>query len=105
VLVAVPRSARSPEPKFETTSRYFRGRIVDALRSAGPGGLSLTELGIAINPDFAVSDAEWVAGHIAGLNRDGLLVEIGEGQRLVAEESLPYDGVVPELNRRYRLPD
>lgn len=105
VLAAIPRSARRPEPKFETTSRYFRGRIIDALRSAGPAGLSLAELGTAIKPDFAASDAEWVAGHIAGLYRDGLLVEIGEGQRLVAEESLPYDGVAPKLNRRYRLPD
>jgi A/G-specific adenine glycosylase len=105
VLAAIPRSARRPEPKFETTSRYFRGRIIDALRSAGQAGLSLAELGTAIKPDFAASDAEWAADHVAGLGRDGLLVEIGEGQRLVAEESLPYDGNVPDLNRRYRLPD
>ncbi len=65
----------------------------------------MAELGVVIKPDFADTDVAWVAGHIAGLERDGLLVQNDEGQRLVAEEALPYDGVVAESTRRYRLPD
>ncbi len=105
VLANLPRSTRRPEPKFETTSRYYRGRIIDALRTAGTAGRSLAELGAAIKPDFSESDAEWVAGHVAGLQRDGLLVRADEGQRLVAEEALPYDRSMPDLGRRFRLPD
>jgi len=106
VLSEAPKSARKPEPKFETTSRYFRGRIVDALRVAGPSGLTLAELGALVKPDFGVDDAAWISGHVAGLERDGLLVGGNdEGQRLVAEESLPYDLDRPDLSRRVRLPD
>ncbi|HYI16899.1 MAG TPA: A/G-specific adenine glycosylase, partial [Thermomicrobiales bacterium] len=88
VLASLPRAARRPEPKFETTSRYFRGRIIDALRSAGSTGRSLAELGAAIKPDFSATDAAWVAGHVAGLERDGLLRRVDERQRLVAEDAL-----------------
>ena len=105
VLAGLPRSARRPEPKFETTSRYFRGRIIDALRSAGTAGRSLADLGAAIKPDFSPSDAAWIAAHVAGLERDGLLVQIDVGQRLVAEEALPYVVSVPDLSQRSRLPD
>jgi A/G-specific adenine glycosylase len=105
VLAAAPRGAKAPEPKFETTSRYVRGRIIDALRQAGPAGCSLAELGASIRPGFDVADASWIVEYVAGLERDGLLVgENGVGQRLVAEEALPYDGGV-DLDRRYRLPD
>lgn len=107
-LATASRAARGPEPKFETTSRYVRGRIVDALRSAGTAGLSLAELGLTVKPDFNASDANWIAGHVAGLQRDGLLAGVDEndaGQRLVAEESLPYDVERCDLSRRYRLPD
>lgn len=105
VLATQPRQTRRSEPKFETTSRYYRGRIIDALRSVGADGLSLAELGAAINPEFAPTDATWIAGHVAGLRSDGLLVAHDVGQRLVAEEALPYDAETVDLNRRYRLPD
>ena len=105
VLATLPRSNRSSEPKFEATSRYFRGRIIDALRSSGPSGLSLAEIGAAMKPNFSSADAAWADAHIAGLHRDGLLVQTDDGQRLVAEEALPYDCEMPDLSRRYRLPD
>lgn len=104
-LALTPRTGRRPEPKFETTSRYFRGRIIDALRTAGADGLSLSEIGGAIQPGFAAIDADWLAGHIAGLLRDGLLVGDDAGQRLVAEDALPYDRDSPDFSRRFRLPD
>lgn len=105
VLATLPRTGNRPAPKFETTSRYYRGRIVDALRSAGPHGLSLEELGRFVEPDFDAGDAAWISRQIAGLRDDGLLVEHVAGQRLLAEEALPYDRELPDFNRRYRLPD
>ena len=104
-LAETPRMALKRGPKFETSSRFFRGRIVDALRTAGSCGMSLGELGAALRDDFSNSDAAWIAGHVDGLVRDGLLVGVREGQRLVAEEPLPYDRVEVDLTRRYRLPD
>lgn len=108
VLATVPRTARGPEPKFETTSRYVRGRIVDALREAGTEGLSLAALGMVVKPDFEASEIAWIAGHVSGLQRDGLLVRVDErepGQRFLGDEALPYDPELPDLNQRFRLPD
>jgi A/G-specific adenine glycosylase len=99
------RSNGKSGPKFETTSRYYRGRIVDALRTAGHGGMTLAELGAAIRPDFNAGDAPWVAEYLSGLVRDGLVAENDEGQRLVAEEAPPYDSGDVDVSRRYRLPD
>lgn len=105
VLVSEPRRAQRPEPKFETTSRYYRGRIIDALREAGAEGMSMADLEAAISPNGQSPDAGWIATYLNGLASDGLLVEVHEGQRLVAEYSLPYDGASASLRRRYRLPD
>jgi A/G-specific adenine glycosylase len=108
VLANTPRVARRPEPRFETTSRYFRGQIIDALRDAGPSGLSLAQLGTAIKPDFEVSDAEWIATHVAGLERDGLLVAVDDDlrpERLIAEDAAPYEIAGPNLGQRFRLPE
>ena len=105
VLASTPRVAKRPEPKFETSSRYYRGRIIDALRLAGDEGLSLEELGVAVGSSNGAGDPVVIAGYVRGLRSDGLLVEVDEGQRLVAEESLPYDVEDVDLNRRFRLPE
>ena len=65
----------------------------------------MTELEAAIKLESQGPDAGWIARYLDGLAGDGLLVEIGEGQRLVAEDSLPYDAASESLNRRFRLPD
>jgi A/G-specific adenine glycosylase len=59
---------------FEQTSRYFRGRIVDALRALPPGAsLPLAALGPRIKPDFAEADLPWLRGLVMALQRDGLV--------------------------------
>jgi A/G-specific adenine glycosylase len=59
---------------FEQTSRYFRGRIVDALRALPPGAsLALTELGPRIKPGFTADDLPWLRSLVAGLERDELV--------------------------------
>jgi A/G-specific adenine glycosylase len=75
----VPYGA-TPMPKrqttaiaFEQTSRYFRGRIVDALRELPPGAaLSLSALGPRIKPDYTDTDLPWLRKLAQGLARDGL---------------------------------
>jgi A/G-specific adenine glycosylase len=58
---------------FEQTSRYFRGRIVDALREAPPGApLTLAALGPRIKPDYTDADLPWLRTLARGLARDGL---------------------------------
>jgi A/G-specific adenine glycosylase len=58
---------------FEQTSRYFRGRIVDALRELPPSAtLSLAALGPRIKPDYSDADLPWLRKLAQGLTRDGL---------------------------------
>lgn len=63
---------------FKQTSRYFRGRIVDALRALPPGAsLTLDELGPRLRADFDAGHAAWLRGLVDGLARDGLLTLAG----------------------------
>lgn len=66
------RGRQAQEP-FEQSARYFRGRVVDALRALAPGAsLSLAELGARIRPGYRAADEPWLRALIAGLVRDGL---------------------------------
>lgn len=89
----------SSEP-FESSSRYFRGRIVETLRAlpTGDSGLSLSSLGAAIRPDFSADDVPWLDNLVRGLERDGLA--------MIAEDAPPYDAgsSPPDPEIRVRLP-
>ncbi len=87
-LASVPRGSRKKaEVPFEGSNRFYRGRVIDALRGAGSAGLSLTDLGAAVRPDFTDGDLSWIAGVVAGLTRDGL----ARTERVVAESAASYD--------------
>lgn len=59
---------------FTSTTRYFRGRIVDALRLLAPGErLNLMELGPQVKTDFSADDLAWLYGLAERLARDGLI--------------------------------
>jgi A/G-specific adenine glycosylase len=79
----VKRIAERREAPFKETSRFFRGRIVDALRELQPGAsLALSELGPRLRPAFAEPDLPWLRKLVEGLARDGLIVLEGERARL-----------------------
>jgi A/G-specific adenine glycosylase len=59
---------RTPQPAFESTSRWLRGRILDQLRDAPAG--SWVELGEA---PIGGHDARGIASALATLARDGLV--------------------------------
>jgi A/G-specific adenine glycosylase len=58
---------------FTSTTRYFRGRVLAALRDLdGSGALTLAELGPLVKPDWTASDLPWLREIVLGLARDGL---------------------------------
>ena len=86
--------------RFETTSRYFRGRIVDLLRDA-PHGLTAAQLAALIAADR--SENSWLQPYVDGLVRDGLVVE--RDFNGLAEGALAYDDLAQSQVTRYALPE
>ena len=60
---------------FAGSSRYYRGRVVEALRQLPVGAdMGLAELGRRVRPEFdPTKNSEWLRQLIAGLERDGLV--------------------------------
>jgi A/G-specific adenine glycosylase len=82
------RAARKAEPPFTQSSRYFRGRVVEALRGLPLGdSLALRELGVRLREGYSASDLPWLEGIVQGLARDGLarwIAPVDGGERRVA---------------------
>ncbi len=102
-IAAVPRGARATtEPRFHESNRYYRGRVLAALRdlpAAESGeGIALKALGHHVRDNFTEADVPWLYGVVKGLSDDGLA--------MVAEETPGYDGGSdePEPQLRIRLP-
>ncbi|QBD78228.1 A/G-specific adenine glycosylase [Ktedonosporobacter rubrisoli] len=75
-----PRYQSQP---FKSTNRYFRGRIVDLLRSLPANQrITLNLLGPRIKPDFSADDLPWLQKIVEGLAKDGLLDYAEDGVRL-----------------------
>jgi A/G-specific adenine glycosylase len=80
------RSTRAKTEPFESTTRFYRGRIVEALRALPedePEGIPLPELGLRVREGFTSENLPWLRELVDGLQRDGLA--------LVAEDSPAYD--------------
>ena len=80
--VAEKKSGYQSQP-FTSTNRYFRGRIVDYLRTLPPDQrVSLSVLGQKIKPEFHDNELPWLLKIIQGLAKDGLLDYAEDGVRL-----------------------
>ena len=84
-----PRTVRDGSAPYRPTApyvgsrRYYRGRIVDALRALPPGAtLSFAALGPAIRPDYTSAQEPWLADLLAALARDGLVTLDEQGVQL-----------------------
>lgn len=77
------RASYRPEGPFVGSRRWFRGRLVEALRAL-PHGQSapLAELGPLVKAGFHAGDLPWLRELAAGLARDGLLTLDGDAARL-----------------------
>lgn len=81
--VAEKKSSYPAQP-FTQSNRYFRGRVVDRLRTLTTDQrLSLAELGPLLKPDFqAEADLPWLQKLVTGLAKDGLISLTDAGVRL-----------------------
>lgn len=100
---------RKQEGPFIGTNRYYRGRVVDVLRTLNGGsedgdtaGIDLASLGEQVRPDFTEDHLPWLYDLVQGLANDGLAS--------VAEERAPYNAGTEDQaqpkppNVRIRLP-
>ncbi len=80
--VAEKKTGYQTQP-FTSSNRYFRGRIVDLLRSLPSGQrVPLADLGPQVKPSFQqedMEDAAWLQKVVDGLVRDGLLDQSEDG--------------------------
>lgn len=80
--VAEKKATYQVQP-FTSTNRYFRGRIVDHLRSLSASErISLITLGPKIKPEFCPEDLPWLQKLVDGLVKDGLVDLTNDGVRL-----------------------
>jgi A/G-specific adenine glycosylase len=80
--VAEKKSKYQSQP-FTSSNRYFRGRIIDLLRTlSAEQRISLEELGPKIKTEFCADDIAWLQKIIEGLVKDGLLDYTEDGVRL-----------------------
>src|SRR5439155_21112399 len=77
--VAPARQASAPKPrvkqaeKFAGSRRWYRGRIVAALRALpAEGALGIEQLGPLVKSGFGTDDRDWLLDLVRGLARDGL---------------------------------
>jgi A/G-specific adenine glycosylase len=80
------RPSHTKSEPFESTTRFYRGRIVETLRALPedePEGIPLDELGLRVREGFTSDNLPWLRELVDGLRRDGLA--------LVAEDSPTYD--------------
>ncbi len=81
--LAESRGTYRTQPPFKGSSRYYRGRIVEALRqTAHNEGMTVEELGAAIREGYGAGDTPWLEGILQGLERDGLVKREGATIRL-----------------------
>jgi A/G-specific adenine glycosylase len=80
--VAEKKTTYQAQP-FTSSNRYFRGRIVDLLRTLpADERISLAALGPKIKPEFSIDELVWLQKIVDGLVRDGLLNYNEDGVRL-----------------------
>jgi A/G-specific adenine glycosylase len=80
-IAAIAKKANAKPEVFRESNRYFRGRVVDALRERST--ISFQELGPLVRPGFTDADGMWLLDVVQGLERDGLA--------RIAESSPDYD--------------
>ncbi len=68
------RRAADKTERFEGSNRYYRGRVVTALRALAPGdGLALDALGAAIRAGYSDEHRPWIETLVAALEADRLV--------------------------------
>lgn len=80
------RVAERRESAYVGSNRYYRGRVVAALRALAPGAtVPIAQLGTQIKETYQLDDRPWLQELVAGLVRDGLVELVGDEVRLPAQ--------------------
>lgn len=102
IAANLPKGSRTKrEAPFGGSTRYYRGRLIEALRELETGeAIDLAALGPRVREGFRAADLPWLRDLVAGLTRDGLAV---------AEERVAYNIAEPAADDdlgqlRVRLP-
>jgi A/G-specific adenine glycosylase len=81
--VAEGKASYKPEKPFVGSNRWYRGRVVEALRALPHGeALPLAELGPRVREQYGPADEPWLRELLSGLARDGLAALEGDAARL-----------------------
>jgi len=87
IAAVLPGTRRPREQTYDGSNRFYRGRVVAALRDLSnedaARGIDLRSLGPLVRPGFSDEDIPWLSEVVNGLSRDGLA--------RVAEDRPPYD--------------
>ncbi|MGI8475006.1 MAG: A/G-specific adenine glycosylase [Thermomicrobiales bacterium] len=98
--VAPAAIRRTPPFRYEDSNRYYRGRVLAALRALPDdpeADLPMMRLGEQVRDGFTDGDVPWLYGVVRSLAKDGLAS--------VAEEPAAYDAGGPDpASARVRLP-
>jgi A/G-specific adenine glycosylase len=110
LLAQMPRVRGTKPERYESTSRFVRGRIVEALRIAPSGGMTALEIGRLIWPEGGETTLVELTSHLAGLERDGLVVRLaadgnGVTSTGIQEDAPAYDTGAPSTAEHFALPD
>ncbi len=95
VIATLPKGTRKKkEEPFSGSMRFYRGRVIEALRELDDGeSLNLQALGPKVRDDFSDEHLIWLKDVVEGLTRDGLAQ--------IAEEKATYDaGEITEITVR-----
>ncbi len=96
VIATLPAGSRKKkEAPFTGSNRFYRGRVIDALRELEGGQIELNTLGPRIRPDYTPEHGEWLLQLARDLERDGLA--------RVAEDKAEYSTGAPP-NPRISFP-
>jgi A/G-specific adenine glycosylase len=80
-LATLPVGTRlKKEGPFSGSNRFYRGRVVDALRAGvGESGIPIGALGPLVRENYTEADEPWLYELVRGLERDGL-AEVAENR-------------------------
>ncbi len=99
-LAKAPRSRakKGPVYRYEDSNRYYRGRVLAALRELPEGGIPLRELARRLREDAGEEDVLRLGNVVESLEKDGLVKTSAEREwpRAVAEERAAYGSERPE---------
>jgi hypothetical protein len=96
-LTSLPRAEKATY-RYEGSNRYYRGRVLAALRETSEESIPLHEFGALLREDFGDEVLPWLYGIVERVEKDGLVkISATEDRpRAIAEGRAVYGNERPE---------